>query len=130
MRIQNAPNSQQPRALKKNDGGNDRKPPEDPQTPKNGILEFYDQYETPIHIGGGALIGAGLAKACGLPSEAIMSAAGSGALAGWFAGSPKKAALMAGGAAIGAGIATLAGMPGAGVLGAAGTGTMVAWLFG
>ena len=93
-------------------------------------MEFYDQYETPIHIGGGALVGAGLAKMCGLPGDAVMSAAGSGALAGFFANSPKKAALMAGGAAVGAGIATLAGLPGAGVMGAAGTGTLIAFIFG
>ncbi len=129
MHIQNAPQFQPPQALKKNDGGDAPKPPEEPKQ-QNAILEFYDNYETPINIGGGALIGAGLAKWCGLPSEAVMSAAGSGALAGFFAGSPKKAALMAGGAAVGAGIATLAGLPGAGVMGAAGTGTLIAFLFG
>lgn len=129
MRIQNAPQFHQPQALKKNDGGDSPKPPEEPKQ-QNAIMEFWDKYETPVNIGGGALIGAGLAKFCGLPSEAVMSAAGSGALAGFFAGSPKKAALMAGGAAVGAGIATMAGLPGAGVMGAAGTGTLVAWLFG
>ncbi|MBX3171752.1 MAG: hypothetical protein KF760_30355 [Candidatus Eremiobacteraeota bacterium] len=129
MRVQNTPQFHQPKALKKNDGGDSPKPPEEPKQ-QNAIMEFWEQYETPVNIGGGALIGAGLAKWCGLPSEAVMSAAGSGALAGFFAGSPKKAALMAGGAAVGAGIATLAGLPGAGVMGAAGTGTLVAWLFG
>jgi hypothetical protein len=129
MRIQNAPQSNQPQALKKKKGGDSPKPPEEPKQ-QNAITEFYESYQTPVHLAGGALMGAGLAKLCGLPGDAVMSAAGSGALAGYFASSPKKAALMAGGAAVGAGIATMAGLPGAGVMGAAGTGTLVAWLFG
>ena len=129
VQIQNTPNRVQPRALKNNDGGDSPKPPQEPKNP-SPIADFYDSYQTPIHLAGGALLGAGLAKVCGLPSESIMSAAGTGAFAGFFAGSPKKAALMAGGAAVGAAIATMAGVPPAGVLGAAGTGTLVAFIFG
>jgi len=129
MQIQNTPKFNQPRALKKNDDGDAPKPPQEPKD-QSPVMEFYDRYQTPVHLASGALLGAGLAKLCGLPSEAIMSAAGTGALAGFFAGSPKKAALMAGGAAVGAAIATMAGVPPAAVLGAAGTGTLVAYLFG
>jgi len=128
VQIQNAPKFNQPRALKNNDGGDSPKPPQEPKT-QSPIMEFYDRYETPVHLAGGALLGAGLAKVCGLPSEAIMSAAGTGALAGFFAGSPRRAALMAGGAAVGAAIASIAGVPAAGVVGAAGTGTLVAFFF-
>lgn len=102
--------------------------PKDGFTPSNPIVDFYNSNRTIVNIGGGALIGAGIAKAAGLPSEAIMSAASTGAVAGWFAG--KKGPMMAAGAGAGAAIATIAGVPGAGVVGAAGTGALVAWLFG
>ena len=102
--------------------------PKDGFTPSNPIVDFYQGNQTIINIGGGALIGAGIAKFAGLPSEAIMSAAGSGAIGGWLAGD--KGPIMAAGAVTGAAIATFAGVPSAGVLGAAGTGTVLAWLFG
>jgi hypothetical protein len=109
-------------------------PAENQEAPANKSVldrvgDFWDNNNTAVNLGGGALVGAGLASLVGLPSEAVMSAAGSGALAGFFAGSKEKALKMAGGAALGAGIATMAGVPGAAVMGAAGTGTLLAWLF-
>ena len=62
--------------------------------------------------------------------EAVVSAAGSGALGGFFAGNNSKAALyMGGGALIGATIANMAGVPGTAVMSAAGTGALVGFLF-
>lgn len=102
--------------------------PKDGFTPSNPIVDFYKENRTIINIGGGALLGAGIARAAGLPAETVMSAAGSGALGGFLAG--RKGPIMAAGAVTGAAIASFAGVPGGAVLGAAGTGAMVAWLFG
>ena len=94
----------------------------------SAVKDFYSKYETPVHVGGGALLGAGIARLAGAPGELILSAAGTGAFAGWMARNPKQAMVMAGGAAIGAAVASLAGLPGAAVVSAAGTGTFVGWL--
>lgn len=94
-----------------------------------GLKEFYHEYKLPIHVAGGALLGAGIASLTGNP-QAVMSAAGGGAFAGWVADSPKRAVCMAGGAVIGASIAHMAGLPGPAILSAAGTGTFVGWLVG
>ena len=127
MKVANRPQINQPNTLKRAPKKDEPEQPE--HNNSNAISDFYHQYQTPVHIGGGALMGAGLARALGLPGEVAMSAAGTGAVAGFFAGSPKKAVCMAGGAAVGAAIATLAGVPNTAVLGAAGTGTLVGWLF-
>ncbi|MEW6282847.1 MAG: hypothetical protein AB1758_29820 [Candidatus Eremiobacterota bacterium] len=94
------------------------------------LKDFYQQYQTPIHIAGGALLGAGIAKLAGVPSEAILGAAGAGALAGFVAGDFRNAVCMAGGAIVGASIAALAGAPGPAIVGAAGTGTLIGWIVG
>ena len=66
----------------------------------------------------------------GLTGTAVVSAAGSGALGGFFAGeSSKRALYMGGGALIGATIANMAGVPGTAVMSAAGTGTLLGFLF-
>lgn len=127
MRVTTTPQFNQPNVLKKSPQGDQPEPSQKSHT--SGILDVYDRHPTAFNMGGGALIGAGLARMVGLPSEAVMSAAGSGAVAGFFAGSKEHALCMAGGAALGAGIATLAGAPGVAVMGAAGTGTVLAWIF-
>ena len=66
----------------------------------------------------------------GLTGSAVISAAGSGALGGFFAGeSSKRALYMGGGALLGATIASMAGVPGTAVVSAAGTGTLIGFLF-
>lgn len=103
--------------------------PEDPD--EGGLKDFYEKYQTPIHIAGGALLGAGIAHyGGGMTGTAVMSAAGTGALAGFFASSPQKALIMGGGAVVGAAIATFAGVPGQAVVSAAGTGALIGFLFG
>lgn len=93
--------------------------------------DFYEEHPRITHMAGGALMGAGLARLVGLPSEAILGAAGSGAVGGFFAGSStERAVTMAGGAAVGATIAALASAPGAAVMGAATTGAVIGYLFG
>lgn len=114
-----------------NSQGPAQQPPADPQDSREsgGLKEFYNEYKLPIHVAGGALLGAGIAHLTGNPA-AVMSAAGGGAFAGWVADSPKRAVCMAGGAVIGASIAHMAGLPGPAILSAAGTGTFVGWLVG
>lgn len=94
----------------------------------NSLTDFYRSYQTPIHVAGGALMGAGIAHFAGLSGQPVLAAAGSGALAGFFAGGTRGAVMMGGGALVGAGIAAFAGMPGAAVVSAAGTGTFAGWL--
>jgi hypothetical protein len=94
------------------------------------LKKFYKENQTPIHVAGGALLGAGIAHVAGVPGGEVLAAAGSGAIAGWFADDPKSALFMAGGAIIGTAIATLAGLPAAAVVSAAGTGTFVGWMVG
>lgn len=90
---------------------------------------FYNEFKTPLHVAGGALLGAGIASiGGGATGQAVMSAAGTGALVGWVLDSPKSAFATGGGAIIGATIATLAGVPGAGVISAAGTGALIGWV--
>lgn len=109
-----------------------------PQTPQpaqdshedSELMKFYKEYQTPIHVAGGALLGAGISRLAGVPGEALLSAAGVGAFAGWIADSPRRAVCMAGGAVLGATIASLAGLPGPAVVSAAGTGTFVGWIIG
>ncbi|MBT9583455.1 hypothetical protein IV102_08895 [bacterium] len=130
MIVQNFQPTQQPNGRKLSNK-NDKPNPDQPQdgyTPSNPIAGFYKEHRMLVNIGGGALLGAGIARMAGLPSEAVMSAAGSGAVGGFFAG--RKGPIMAAGAVAGAAIASLAGAPGAAVVGAAGTGTVVAWIFG
>jgi hypothetical protein len=101
------------------------------QAPKDSFSfdEFYSDYRTPIHVGGGALIGAGIAHlAGGAVGAAVVSAAGTGALVGWLVGSKKSAICTAGGAVLGASIAAMAGVPGAAVMNAAGTGALIGWV--
>lgn len=130
MRVQNTSHYQASQFLQKNtNGGDDTSSQAVSQNRRNAILDLYTHNTTLVHIGGGAMIGAGLARVCGLPDGLVMSAAGSGAVAGFFAGSPRRAALMTAGAAVGATIGTLAGLPGSGVMSAVGTSTLVAWLF-
>lgn len=97
----------------------------------DGVRDFYENNKSAIHLGGGALLGAGIAMyGAGLDGSAVVSAAGSGALGGFFAGeSSKRALYMGGGALVGATIANMAGVPGAAVMSAAGTGTMLGFLF-
>ncbi len=97
-----------------------------------GIKDFYESHKGLIHLGGGALLGAGIATyGAGLSGEAVMSAAGSGAFGGFMAGQDTdQALLMGGGAILGATIANLAGVPGLGVMSAAGTGAFIGFLFG
>ena len=96
----------------------------------SGASDFYDRHPQLTHMAGGALLGVGLARAVGLPPEASISAATSGAICGFFAGGSKDRALsMAGFSAVGAGIAAVAGCPAATIVGAAGTGAIVGWLF-
>lgn len=96
-----------------------------------GIKDLYERNKSLIHLGGGALLGAGIAMyGGGLTGSEVVSAAGSGALGGFFAGSSSDRALaMGGGALIGATIASMAGVPGAAVMSAAGTGTFLGFLF-
>ena len=77
-----------------------------------------------------ALLGAGIAMyGGGLTGSAVVSAAGSGALGGFFAGENSKRALyMGGGALVAATIANFAGVPGPAVVSAAGTGTLIGFL--
>lgn len=97
----------------------------------SGVSGFYKEYRSAIHIGGGALLGAGIAAVGGgLTGSAVMSAAGSGALGGFLVSSPREALTTAGGAVLGATIATLAGMPGAAVVSAAGTGALIGFVIG
>lgn len=98
----------------------------------DSVKDFYQQNKTAIHLGGGALLGAGIAMyGGGLNGSAVVSAAGSGALGGFFAGDDSQKALyMGGGALIGATIASMAGVPGTAVVSAAGTGALVGFLFG
>ena len=51
MQIQSAPKFNQPKALKKSDD-NGQQP--EPPANHNAISEFYDRYETPVHLAGGA----------------------------------------------------------------------------
>jgi hypothetical protein len=94
------------------------------------VGDFYDKYETPINIAGGALLGAALARACGLPGEVALGAAGTGAFAGFLTNGRSQAFCTAGGAVAGAAIAALCGVPGPAVLSAAGTGAFVGWIVG
>lgn len=96
----------------------------------SAFMKFYKEYQTPIHMAGGALLGAGISRFAGVPGEAVMSAAGVGAFAGWVADNPRRAACMAGGAVLGATIASLAGLNGPAMVSAAGTGTFVGWFVG
>jgi hypothetical protein len=98
----------------------------------DSVKDFYDQNKSAIHLGGGALLGAGIAMyGGGLTGTAVVSAAGSGALGGFFAGDDSQKALyMGGGALIGATIASMAGVPGTAVMSAAGTGALLGFLFG
>jgi hypothetical protein len=102
---------------------------QDPQE-DSALMKFYKEYQTPIHVAGGALLGAGISRFAGVPGEAVLSAAGVGAFAGWIADEPRRAVCMAGGAVLGATIAHLAGLPGPAVVSAAGTGTFVGWIVG
>ena len=106
-------------------------PSKEEQSSNGGVRDFYEKNKTAIHLGGGALLGAGIAMyGAGLTGTEVMSAAGSGALGGFFAGSDSQRALyMGGGAVLGATIANMAGVPGAAVLSAAGTGTLLGFLF-
>ncbi len=98
---------------------------------KNSELKnFYKENQTPIHVAGGALLGAGIAHVAGVPGGEVLAAAGTGAIAGWFADDPKSAMYMAGGAVVATAIASFAGLPAAAVVSAAGTGTFVGWLLG
>ena len=96
----------------------------------DGVRDFYESNKSAIHLGGGALLGAGIAMyGGGLTGSAVISAAGSGALGGFFAGeSSKRALYMGGGALLGATIASMAGVPGTAVVSAAGTGTLIGFL--
>ena len=98
-------------------------------SPLEPLQDLYERYKTPAHMAGGALLAAGIARLAGAPGEILLSAAGSGAFAGWMAGeSSREAVLMGLGAIVGASIATMAGVPGVQVLGAAGVGTWLGWL--
>ena len=105
-------------------------PPQQGPDEDSAIMKFYKENQMPIHVAGGALLAAGIARLAGVPGEALLSSAGVGAFAGWIADSPKRAACMAGGAVIGATIAGLAGLPGPAIVSAAGTGTFVGWMVG
>ena len=96
----------------------------------DGIRDFYESNKSAIHMGGGALLGAGIAMyGGGLTGSAVVSAAGSGALGGFFAGKNSKRALyMGSGALVAATIANFAGVPGTAVVSAAGTGTLIGFL--
>lgn len=98
----------------------------------DGIREFYEGNKSAIHLGGGALLGAGIAMyGGGLTGSAVVSAAGSGAFGGFIAGDDTQRAMyMGGGALIGATIASAAGVPGSAVMSAAGTGAFLGFLFG
>jgi hypothetical protein len=96
----------------------------------NALENFYHEYQTPVHVAGGALLAAGIARFAGLPGEAVMGAVGTGVVAGIFAGDQKRALCMAGGAVLGTAIATIAGAPAAAVVSAAGTGTLIGWFIG
>lgn len=111
---------------------NEAPQPEEGKSFGDGVRDFYESNKSAIHLGGGALLGAGIAMyGAGLSGTAVVSAAGSGALGGFFAGnSSKKAISMGGGAVIGATIAGMAGVPGTAVMSAAGTGALVGFLFG
>ncbi len=126
MKITSTPQFNQPKALDKTPRDEGPGGPQD--GPGKTFSDFYDRHQTSMDISGGALIGAGLARLAGLPSEAVMGAAVNGAIAGYFADDKDKKIGMGAGAAIGATIAALAGAPGAGIVGAAGTGTLVGWL--
>jgi hypothetical protein len=106
-------------------------PQKDDSSFGDSVRDFYESNKSAIHLGGGALLGAGIAMyGAGLSGGQVVSAAGSGALGGFFAGNNSKAALyMGGGALIGATIANMAGVPGTAVMSAAGTGALVGFLF-
>lgn len=98
-----------------------------PASVASSIKDVYLRNRLPAHMAGGALMGAGLATVAGLEGGAVMSAAGSGAFAGFVANSPKTAVCMAGGALVGAAVAGLAGLQGAAMMGAVSTGTFIGW---
>ncbi len=106
-------------------------PQKDDSSFGDSVRDFYESNKSAIHLGGGALLGAGIAMyGAGLSGGQVVSAAGSGALGGFFAGNNSKSALyMGGGALIGATIANMAGVPGTAVMSAAGTGALVGFLF-
>lgn len=92
------------------------------------VKDFYRKYQTPIHVAGGALLGAGVARLCGVDPNTIMSAAGTGAFGGFMCGSPKSAICTGGGFVLGCTIGALAGLPGPAILGAGSTGGFLGWL--
>lgn len=94
----------------------------------DGLNSFYDKYETPINVAGGAVIGAGIAHLCGVAPEAVMSTAGTGAFAGFLCDGKKQAVLTAGGAILGGAIGAFAGLHGPAIMGACGTGGFIGWL--
>lgn len=101
-----------------------------PATVTESIKDVYQRNQTPIHLAGGALLGAGLASAAGIQGSAVISSACSGAFAGWIASSPRQAACMAGGALVGATVAGLAGLNGHAMMSAVSAGTFIGWMAG
>jgi hypothetical protein len=133
MQLNKLPNYQPPKTLTEKKPANEPPQNDEPKNDKPNswgpVGDFWDRNETAVNLAGGALVGAILANVAGLPSEAIMSAAGSGALAGFFAGSKENALKMTAGCAIGATVGALAGLQGPAMVSAAGTGTLLAFLF-
>lgn len=78
----------------------------------NRLLLFYQQHQTLTQVALGALGAAILARLVGGSPESVQSAAGSGALAGWFVSEPSEAAGVAAGAILATLIALLAGVHG------------------